>query len=133
VLKIEDLSAWLRTAPRSVTTPIRLVVLPDMPDQVVVLSDYGGYAAEVEEAIDAPSVQVRCRAASAQGARDQAHAIDLLLLPRDAPSRRMTLNPGPNAYVVVDAGRVGGPPSYLATDERGRTEYICNYWFKVER
>lgn len=131
MLKVEDLSAWLRAAPRSLATPIRLLVMPDRPDEVVVLSDYGGEPMETEERIDVPTVQVRCRSATAVAARDLAHRIDALLLPPDAPSRRMTLGAPP--YVVVDAGRVGGAPRYMATDERGRTEYVANYWLKVER
>lgn len=131
MLKIEDLSTWLKASPRSITTPIRLTMLPDTPDTVIALSDYGGYPLEIEEAFDVPTFQARCRGVTAVVARDLAHQIDQVML--ESVYRPFTLGSGGGAKRVIDVGRVGGAPAYLATDDRGRTEYVCNYFLRIER
>lgn len=131
MLKIEALAVWLHASPRSISTPIRLTVLPETPDAVIVLSDYGGYPLETEDVFDVPTFQVRCRGVSAYQARDIAHQVDAAIIGADVP---FTLGTGGNAKRVIDRGRVGGAPSYMATDEtRGRTEYVANYWIRIER
>lgn len=131
MLKIEDLSTWLKSAPRSITTPIRLTMLPDTPDAVIVLSDYGGFPLEVEDSYDVPTFQVRCRAAAALAARDLAHQIDSVIL--EDTYRPFMLGAGGNAKRVIDAGRTGGAPGLPEIDDRGRTEYTCNYYLRIER
>lgn len=126
MLKIEDLSTWLKAAPRSVTTPIRLIVQPENPDTVITIADYGGYPLEVEDVIDVPSFQVRCRSDVPITARNLAQQIDGFFLNTTRPFMLGTSR-------VIDFGRVGGAPSFDDTDDRGRTDYLCNYWLRIVR
>jgi hypothetical protein len=105
--------------------------MPETPDALIVLGDYGGYPLETEDVFDVPTFQVRCRGVSAYQARDIAHQVDAAIIGADVP---FTLGTGGSAKRVIDRGRVGGAPSYLATDEtKGRTEYVANYWLRIER
>lgn len=113
-------------SPRSVTTPITLNVLPDMPNAVITIGDTGGFGTETEDAFDNPTFQVRCRGPSALETRDLAFELDGFLLGNGRPFSIGTT-------YVLQVTRVGGRPSYLATDERGRTLYTSNYTITSER
>lgn len=130
MLKLEDLSAWLKAAPRNITTPIRLKTLPETPDVVVVLTATGGYPLEIEDSYDVPTFQVRTRGLTAIQARDLAYQLDAAIIDAVPP---FTLGVGGNAKRVIDRGRVGGPPADDVTDERGRSECVCNYWIRIVR
>lgn len=123
---LEDIRTWLIAAPRSVTSTIRINVQPDLPDTVVTLTDTGGYGLETEGALDNPTFQVRCRGPSQVVARDTAFLIDGFLLDQGEP-----FSVGDTWVLVIS--RSGGRPSYLITDEGGRTTYTCNYIAKSER
>src|SRR5215217_5240733 len=112
MLKLEDLSAWYAT--RGITAPRNYNRMPDDPTNIVVLTDTGGFGLTVEWAFDQPTFQARCRGATGLAARDLAHQVDRATL--DAP-RPFSIG----GYRVIDVGRVGGPPAYMETDERGRT------------
>lgn len=127
MLKIEDLSAWLKAAPRSVTEPINLGLMQDHPATVVALTDYGGFGLTVEEAFDNPTFQVRCRGPGTLEARNLAHRIDGLLL--DA-ARPFSLS---GAW-VLGLTRAGGAPAFLSVSEgKGWVTYVCNYRMEIRR
>lgn len=130
MLKLEDFSAWLKIAPRNITAPIRLKTMPETPDVVAVLSATGGYSLEVEDSIDVPTFQVRARGLTAIQARDLAYQLDAAIIDAVPP---FLLGVGGNQKRVIDRGRVGGPPADDETDERGRSEVVCNYWLRIER
>jgi hypothetical protein len=125
-MKVEDLGAWLKASPRSITTPIRNIVMPDTPDTVIVLSDYGGYPLENEDALDVPTFQVRARSEQPVVARDLIQQVDRYLVDSQRPFLL-------GSQHVITVGRVGGAPGYLETDDRNRTIYVCNYWLRIER
>lgn len=126
MLLLEDIATWLKAVPRSVTTAIQYNAQPDKPDSVITLGDTGGFGVETEDAFDNPTVQVRCRGPSMVIARDLAFQIDGLFLDGERPF-------SVGGTRVLGFRRLGGRPSYLATDERGRTTYTCNYVAKSER
>lgn len=90
------------------------------------LTDTGGFGLETEDAFDNPTFQVRCRGPSQVVARDAAFLIDGFLL-----GEREPFFVGDTWVLAIS--RSGGRPSYLITDERGRTTYTCNYIAKSER
>lgn len=126
ILLLEENGAWLQAAPRSVTTPIRYNAMPDTPDSVIVIADTGGFGLEVEDAFDNPTFQVRCRGPSALTTRDLAFRIDGFFLNQGGPFLV-------GLTYVLGFARYGGRPSYLTTDERGRTVYTANYTAKSKR
>lgn len=126
MLTLGGLSAWLKQAPRSFTEPVTLNAMPDMPDTVVTLTATGGFGEEVEGLFDAATVQVRARAPTGSSAETLAHRLDRFFMDAPVP----TSIGGSHVYAM---GRVGGPPSFLRRDDRGRTEYVANYWLKIQR
>lgn len=128
MLKLEDIRTWLAASPQSVTEPISLNVQPDTPDTVITLRDTGGFALEVEDAFDNPTVQIRCRGPTndADNPRDLAFRIDGLLLNAVRPFSIGSTR-------VIHISRLGGRPSYLETDEGRRTTYVANYTLKSVR
>ena len=92
------------------------------------LADTGGFGLETGNLIDTPTVQIRCRGPSDGSiiARDLAYRIDALFLNQEG-----------GFYVggtwVLNTGRQGGPPAYLLTDEKGRTEYAATYYLRSAR
>ena len=123
MLRLEDLKAWLFAG--GLAGQVELNSMPDKPDSVVILADTGGYGLEVEDAIDNPTVQVRCRGWP-PAVRDLAHQVDRLMI---GSARPFALG----GQHVTDVGRVGGPPAFMEQDDRGRTTYTCNYRLGMER
>lgn len=121
----ENLAAWL--ASRDITVSVSFDSLPDRePNRAVALSVSGGLGLSVEQAFDRPTVSVLTRGANGKDARDLALQID-----------RAILDAEPGFLVgdswVVDKGRFGGPPSYVATDDRRRVLRSATYYFEIER
>lgn len=121
----EDLAAWF--ASEGITTPISYDVLPDeSPVRVCALSVSGGLGLTLEQALDKPTFQILTRGANGIDARDMALEFD-----------EAWLNAEPGFYIgdsyVVDKGRFGGPPAYVATDERRRVLRAATYWCEIER
>ena len=124
-LKEEDLAAWLRS--EGVKVAISYDSLPDRePHRAAAVSVSGGLGLTVEQAFDRPTVSVLTRGANGRDARDTALAIDAAILDAD-PGFRV------GDSWVADKGRFGGPPSYVATDDRSRVLRSATYWFEVER
>lgn len=126
MLKLEDLRAWLAAEPQGVAAPVHYNRMPDKPSLVVVLTDTGGFGMSVEQAMDAPTVQVRCRAPAGNPARDLAFLVDGLLVDSERPLLI-------GETYVIDVSRVGGRPAYLEQSDKGETVYTCNYRFESER
>lgn len=124
MLRIEEVAAWLHG--QGVTETISLNIQPDKPDAVVTLADTGGFGLETSTLIDTPTVQVRCRGPSSPGTRDLAQRIDALFLNQVGAFLVGSTR-------VLNAGRQGGPPAYLLTDEKGRTEYAATYYLRSAR
>lgn len=121
----EDFAAWLRS--RGVAAPISYDSLPDKePHRAIAISVSGGLGLSVEESFDRPTISVLVRGPSGKDARDAALAVDDAILDAD-----------PGFWIgsswVARKGRFGGPPSYVATDDRGRVVRSCTYWFEISR
>jgi hypothetical protein len=125
VLKEEDLAAFF--AARGISTPFSYDTLPDAsPTRVHALGVTGGLGLAVEQFFDRPTFQVLTRGANGVDARDMALEVDAAWLDAD-----------PGFYIgdfwVTDKGRFGGPPSYVATDERNRVLRAATYYCEIER
>lgn len=104
--------------------------MPDKPDNLVAITEVPGLlVTSVEEATDQAAIQLRVRSHrnDAKTARDIAHALDQVLM--DANIRPFYID----GFLVITAGRVGGSPAYLTTDDQGRISYVCNYYLTIQR
>ena len=125
MLKEEALAAWFASA--GIVVPFSYDALPDKePNRAHAVSITGGLGLTVEQLFDRPTFSVLTRGANGRDARDMALAVDGAWLDAD-----------PGFYVggfwVVDKGRFGGPPAYVATDDRGRVLRAATYWCEIER
>lgn len=123
MIALEDLKTWLLS--QGITAPISFGQQPEDPTNVLTLIETGGLGTTLERFFDRPTFQVLTRGSSGQVARNLADQVDRLILditPFDL-----------NGHRVIDAGRVGGGPSYLGIDDRRRTEYSASYWFEISR
>jgi hypothetical protein len=125
----EDFKAWLTA--RGITAQISYDALPDeSPHRAIAISVSGGLGLTVEQAFDRPNVSVLTRGVNGRDARDLAAAVDAAIL--DAETG-FWLGTGETAAWVADKGRFGGPPSYVATDDRNRVVRSATYFFEVSR
>jgi hypothetical protein len=128
MLKEEDLVAWF--ASQGITTPISYDVLPDeAPANVSAISISGGLGLSLEHHFDRPTFSVLTRAGGSQAgltARNNAIAIDEAFLNAESNFQL-------GDYWVVGKGRFGGPPAYVATDEKNRVLRSATYWMQIER
>lgn len=130
MLDLEALGDWL--AEQGVSEPVWFGGIPDdtgrarPPDALHALIDTGGLGMTVERAFDRPTVQVLTRAGNAREARAAAGAVHDAIVDAAIPfalaGRR-----------VVDTGRVGGGPTQVGRDDRGRAYYSCNYRLEIAR
>jgi hypothetical protein len=124
VLKLTDLAAKL--AEWGLGVPTSYDVQPETPHNHVTLIATGGLGTTVERAFDRPTFQALTRGATGRDASETAHRLDRLILDAETPFDL-------GDYRVIDAGRVGGGPGFLGTDDRRRTEYSASYWLEIER
>ena len=121
----EDFAAWCLSA--GIATPVSYDELPDKePHRAHAVSVTGGLGLTVEQSFDRPTFQMMSRGVNGKDARDMALAFDKAWLDAD-----------PGFYVgdfwVADKGRFGGPPAYVATDDRNRVLRAATYWCEIER
>ena len=123
----EELAQWLRD--RGITAPISYDYLPDAePHTAVAISISGGLGMTLEQQLDRPTVSVLTRAPNGRAARDLGIQLDRAMLD---PDPGFTLEP--SGTRVSDKGRFGGPPSFVAIDDRSRVVRNAIYWMEVTR
>lgn len=100
--------------------------LPDIPDNCVVLTRYGGPGLDADGAIDDVSWQVRSigRQNDYDSAETIADAIDIAFISHY--SRHV------GGVWVPRIRRVGGAPAPLMVDSGDRTHFVCSYVVSVE-
>ena len=124
MLTYPALAAW--AAAQGLTTPISYDTLPEDPTGCYAISITGGLGLTVEQAFDRPTFQVMTRAQNGLAAFELAMAFDDAWLDAE---------PGFDLgdYRVVDKGRFGGPPAYVATDDRRRILRAATYYCEISR
>jgi hypothetical protein len=125
VLEYAALAEWF--ADQGITTPFSYDTLPDAsPINVHGISITGGLGLTLEQVFDRVTFQVLTRGNNGGTAFTNAMAID---------SAWLDAEPGFNIgdYRVVDKGRFGGPPAYVATDDRSRVLRAATYYLEIER
>lgn len=132
MLKLEALHANLlapNLAPRTPAYTYFYNRMPMTPDFAILLAEVAGMPVEMQTEVDNPGVQILVRSPVDQPivARDVAHEIDRIML-NDA---LFPLDLG--GTHTWAAGRMGGAPGYLDTDEQRRTLYSCSYWISLKR
>jgi hypothetical protein len=114
-------------ADAGISTPFSYDTLPDeTPHRAVAISITGGLGLTLEQAFDRPTFQILTRGVNGSDAFDLAMEIDDALLDAE---------PGFDlgGYRVIDKGRFGGPPAYVATDDRKRVLRAATYYMEIER
>ena len=123
---LDDLADYLSTQGiGTVGTDIFKAMSPDTPDDVVVLYESGGFPAEHtmttgpgQAVLERPTVQIVCRSARYDSAREVAHQVDQILNgARDTIINGIT-------YRWIEAMQ---PPFHISRDARDRQEVGCNY------
>jgi hypothetical protein len=121
------LAAWFETE-AGITTPFELDLLPDAgPTRCIAISVTGGLGfTGGEQTFDRPTFQLMTRGVNPTDARDLALELD-----------RAFIDAEPGFYLgdfyCVDKGRFGGPPAYVATDDRRRVLRAATYYIEIER
>lgn len=100
--------------------------LPDIPDEFVVWTRYGGPGLELDGAMDARSWQLRAvgKQMDYDSAEEIADALDVALLSHHSSEV--------GGLWVSDIRRVGGAPNALMVDSAERTHFVCSYIVSVE-
>jgi hypothetical protein len=120
-----DLAAWFAT--QGITTPFWYDAIGDLaPVNVSAISISGGLGLTLEHVFDRPTFNILTRGSDGGVAATNARAIDEAFL--NGP-----VNFQLGDYWVVGKGRFGGPPAYVATDERNRVLRSATYWIEIER
>jgi hypothetical protein len=125
VLEYAALAEWF--ADQGITTPFSYDSLPDeTPTNAYAISITGGLGLTVEQAFDRPTFQILTRGSNGAVAFLNAMAVDDAILDAE---------PGFDIgdYRVIDKGRFGGPPAYVATDDRRRVLRAATYYLEIER
>ncbi|HEX2314665.1 MAG TPA: minor capsid protein, partial [Thermomonospora sp.] len=94
--------------------------VPQAPDQVVVLTLYGGPEPDSRLGYDEPSLQVRTRAADPATSRARCEAVRAYL---------HGLGPVvlPGGTFLLSCVAAQAVPASLGQDARGRHEHVCNF------
>lgn len=108
--------------------------IPDAaPDRAYSVSISGGLGLQMEDLEDRPTISVVSRGPSAidtpeagSVVEDDALAIDRIWI----DSSPMTML---GDFQVKGKGRFGGPPSFVAVDDRRRTVRAAIYWCRIVR
>lgn len=100
--------------------------LPDVPDESVVWSPYGGPGLEMDGALDGRSWQFRAigRQNDYESAEEIATVLDIAFISHFSSKV--------GDLWVTSIERVGGAPSPLTRDNGNRTHFVCSYVFSVE-
>lgn len=100
--------------------------LPQVPDQFVLITPYGGSGSDVDGLMDLPSFQIRVvgKQEDYDSAEDLAQDIDTIFV------QWFSKKVGPTW--VTSIVRVGGPPSPLEVDDSDRHHFVCSYTATVE-
>lgn len=104
-------------------------VIPDAPDDLVIITLGAGAGFTNEKAYETRTAQIRCRATQNNPNVAEANAIGIdnllnsMMMPWD-----LSVN-GPH---VIDLGWVGGGPFPMPADDfANRYSWVCNYYFKA--
>ncbi len=125
MLEYAALAEWF--ADQGITTAFSYDTLPDeTPNRAHAIAITGGLGLTLEQAFDRPTFQILTRGVNGSDAFDLAMAIDDAWLDAE---------PGFNIgdYYVIDKGRFGGPPAYVATDDRRRVLRAATYYLEIAR
>lgn len=98
--------------------------VPDMPDEIGVVTPVSGAGLQLDGIADTPGFQLRVR-----GAQNDPGSAERLALEAD---RRILAAPTPvmvGTTRLVSVTRQGGRPAPMSPrpDDGGRTEYVCTY------
>lgn len=95
--------------------------LPDVPNEYVLLTPYGGSGLEQDGLFDVRAWQVRTvgKQGDYSSAEDMADAIDLRFISH--------LSGKISGVHTASITRVGGAPNPLMVDDADRTHFTCNY------
>ncbi len=125
MLSYSALASWF--SGKGISTPASYDTLPDeTPNRAYAISITGGLGLTLEQAFDRPTFQILTRGVNGSDAFDLAMAIDEAWLDAE---------PGFDlgGYYVIDKGRFGGPPAYVATDDRRRVLRAATYYLEIAR
>ncbi|MFF8290424.1 minor capsid protein [Streptomyces sp. NPDC016309] len=108
-----------------VTGDTFIETMPSGPDAAVVLTIYGGPESDSKLGYDEPSVQVRVRGGTdprtsrqrCAAIRDELHGLGPVTLP--------------DGTELLSCIAIQAAPAYLAADESGRHEHVCNFRTEV--
>lgn len=135
MLKTYDLKTWIESQSPpadgvSMDTP------PEgQPNNVITVRLTGGLGLEFEDALDRPTFTVFFRGANGRIAENLAWWFDSLWI--NAAGSQPSFEIG--GYRVLGAGRFGGPPSYVGTEDitttgsGGRVTRSATYWCRIVR
>ena len=124
MLKTKDLRDWLEAAVPGI--PGSMDGLPEDPNLAFSVSISGGLGLELEDALDRPSFTILTRGQGGGVAEDYAYRLDEAWINAD-PDFQI------GGYLVRGKGRTGGPPAYVATDDRRRVVRAATYWCRISR
>jgi hypothetical protein len=102
-------------------------VIPDSPDEIVVVTLQSGSGMDFERGFEIRNFQVRCRAIQNNPQISEANSmgIDTLLMSLMMPWE-------PDSAHIIDLGWVGGGPAPMAADDyANRYSWVCNYYCKA--
>jgi minor capsid protein len=120
----KDIIAWLQTL--GITVPLYPGTqrIPEMPDQIAVVTPLPGVGLSMEGLADAPGFQLRVRGLQRDpdDAETLAYDADRRILGADFPATV-------GAVRLISITRSGGRPALLSAtpDSANRTEMVCTY------
>jgi hypothetical protein len=130
MFKAEDLAAWLEANGAPEGTVYKYHNTPMSPDEVVTITPVPSpYTMQAEGDLERQTVQIRTRSPR-NGAGEERELIGAL----DKILNNWRLYPYINesGLYVLTCRRLGGPPTYMRTDQQHRSEFVCNYLLTLE-
>lgn len=120
-LDAQGLATWSDTGILSGDWPVAIDTLPQSPDQIIVLSGYGGPDADSKLGYDLPRVQVRVRGGpDPRTSRDRCLAIYGALQGLGP----VTL---PDGTLLLSCIGLQSSPQTMGTDSNNRHEHVINF------
>lgn len=102
-------------------------VIPDAPDEIVVVTLGAGSGFINEKAFEVRTFQVRCRAKQNNPDRSEANSLGI-----DTLLNSLMMPWEPDGCHVMDLGWVGGGPFPMpADDEANRYSWVCTYFCRA--
>lgn len=120
-------SNYLNTAGRALVCVPYPPVIPDSPDELVVITLGAGSGFTNEKSYETRTFQVRCRAIQNNPNISEANSLGI-----DTLLNSMIMPWNPDGCHVMDLGWVGGGPFPMpADDEANRYSWVCTYYCRA--